>query len=84
MVMAAPRWKPHVLPEEAQIGKRVRVREGARPRPTLPASVGTIEKRWEDPNYLALDVLLDDGSRQLFWHHELEEEEVDASDVGGT
>ncbi len=59
--------------EKAQIGKRVRVREGARLRPNLPVSVGTIRKRWGDPNYLALDVLLDDGSRQLFWHHELEE-----------
>ena len=66
--------------EEARIGKRVRVREGVLIRPTLPASVGTIEKRWGDPTYTALDVLLDDGSRQLFWHHELEE--VDASDAG--
>jgi hypothetical protein len=81
--MAAPRREPRVLFEEAQIGKRVRVREGTSPRPTLPASVGTIEKRWGDPMYTALDVLLDDGSRQLFWHHELEEE-VDASDAGGT
>jgi hypothetical protein len=24
-------------------------------------------------HYLALDVLLDDGGTQLFWHHELEE-----------
>jgi hypothetical protein len=70
-----------VLSEEAQIGKRVRVREGARLRPTLPAAVGTIRKRWGDPNYTALDVLLDDGSLQLFWHHELEE--VDASDAEG-
>jgi hypothetical protein len=69
-----------VLAEEARIGRRVRVREGARRRPTLPASVGTIEKSWRDPSYLALDVLLDDGSLQLFWHHELEEE-VDAKDA---
>jgi hypothetical protein len=34
---------------------------------------GTITKRWGKPNYLALDVLLEDGSSQLFWHHELEE-----------
>ena len=70
-----------MLSEEACIGKRVRVREGARPRPTLPASVGTIRKRWGDPNRLGLDVLLDDGSLQLFWHYELEE--VDASGAGG-
>ena len=62
-----------MLSEEARIGKRVRVREGARRRPTLPAPAGTIEKRWGDPGYAALDVLLDDGTLQLFWHHELEE-----------
>jgi hypothetical protein len=80
-VVEAPGKEAHVLSEEARIGKRVRVRESARLWPTLPASVGTIEKRWGDPTYTALDVLLDDGSRQLFcWHHELEE--VDASDAG--
>jgi hypothetical protein len=25
------------------------------------------------PTYIALDVLLDDGTQQVFWHHELEE-----------
>jgi hypothetical protein len=29
--------------------------------------------KWGSPEYLALDVLLDDGRMQLFWHHELEE-----------
>ena len=59
--------------EEACIGKRVRVREVTRQSPTLSASVGTIERRWGDPSYTALDVLLDDGSLRLYWHHELEE-----------
>jgi hypothetical protein len=62
-----------VRSEEARIGKRVRVREVARPWPTLPASVGTIRKRWGNLSYTALDVLLDDGSQQLFWHHKLAE-----------
>ena len=70
-----------MLSEEAQIGKRVRVCEGVLLRPTLPASVGTIEKRWGDPNYAALDVLLDDGILLLFWYYELEE--VDANEAGG-
>ena len=48
--------------EEARIGKRVRVREVTRQSPTLSASVGTIKKRWGDPSYTALDVLLDDGT----------------------
>ena len=69
-----------MLSGEPRVGKRVRGREGARRRPALPVSVGTIEKRWGDPGYAALDVLLDDGSLRLFWHHELEEE-VDAKDA---
>ncbi len=72
--MAAPRAGPRVLSEEARVGKRVRVRDGSRRRPGLPVPVGTVEKLWGDPDYLALDVLLDDGSLRLFWHHELEEE----------
>ena len=63
----------HALSEEVRIGKRVRVREGARLRPAPLTSVGTIEKRWGDTDYAAPDLLFDDGSRQLFWHHELEE-----------
>ena len=78
--MAAPRSGPRVLSEEARVGKKVRVREGARTRPILLAPVGTIEKRWGDPGYAAFDVLLDDGTLGLFWHHELEEE-VDAEDA---
>jgi len=62
-----------VRSEKACIGKRVRVCEVARQSPTLPASVGTIKKRWGVPSYTALDVLLDDGTLKLFWHHELEE-----------
>lgn len=60
------------MSEEAQIGKRVRVREDHR-TPDWRGQERTIDKRWGDPNYTALDVLLDDGDRQLFWHHELEE-----------
>jgi hypothetical protein len=33
---------------------------------------GTISAQWGNPEYLALDVLLQDGRTQLFWHHELE------------
>jgi hypothetical protein len=35
--------------------------------------MGTITGKWGNPEYLALDVLLDDGRTLLFWHHELEE-----------
>ena len=34
---------------------------------------GTISGKWGNPEYLALDVQLDEGRTQLFWHHELEE-----------
>jgi hypothetical protein len=58
--------------EEAQIGKRVRVRKDLR-ETNLRGQEGTIAKRWGNPDFTALDVLLDDGDWQLFWHHELEE-----------
>jgi hypothetical protein len=58
--------------EEAQIGARVRVGEaglGSEWR----GLTGTVSRKWGNPEYLALDVLLEDGRTQLFWHHELEE-----------
>jgi hypothetical protein len=58
--------------EEAQIGKRVRVKMDSRTGKAR-AQEGTIAKRWGNPAFTALDVLLDDGDWQLFWHHELEE-----------
>ena len=58
--------------EEAQVGKRVRVREDHR-KASLRGQEGTIVERWGNPGYAALDVLLDDGGWHLFWYHELEE-----------
>jgi hypothetical protein len=37
--------------------------------------VGTIEHRFGHPEYLALDVRLDDGRLELFWPHKLESAE---------
>jgi hypothetical protein len=65
-----------VWSEKAQIGRRVRVREDHR-TPDWRGKAGTIAKRGGGPGYSALDVLLDDGGRQLFWHHELEEVDSD-------
>jgi hypothetical protein len=62
--------------EEARIGAKVMVGEaglGSEWR----GLAGTIIGKWGNPNYLALDVLLDDGRTLLFWHHELDE--IDAS-----
>ena len=58
--------------EEARVGMRVRVSTSPLTA-DLGGTEGTITARWGDPTYVALDVLLEDGSRELFWHHELEE-----------
>jgi hypothetical protein len=60
-----------VISEEAIIGTRVKVREDHRSA-QLRGESGTIKHRWGDPNYVALDVLLDNGLLQLFWFHELQ------------
>ena len=58
--------------EETRIGARVRVGESGL-RSELRGLTGRIIGRWGHPEYLALDVRMEDGSSQLFWHHELEE-----------
>jgi hypothetical protein len=58
--------------EEAVIGTRVRVGESGW-RSERWGLTGTTSGRWGNPEYVALDVLLEDGRTQLFWHHELEE-----------
>jgi hypothetical protein len=66
-------------PEEALVGKRVRIRNDHR-KTNLRNQEGTIAQRWGNPGYPALDVLLDEGDWQLFWFHELEP--VDEEDIG--
>jgi hypothetical protein len=61
-----------VTSEEALIGARVRVGEPLL-KSELRGQEGTIIERWGKPNYVALDVLLDEGSSELFWAHELEQ-----------
>ena len=63
--------------EDTRIGMRVRVRDSLL-RADLKGREGTITERWGAPNYVALDVLLNDGRSQLFWHHELEKIEDSA------
>jgi len=62
--------------EDARVGRRVRVRKDHRTA-HLRNQEGTIVKRWGNPCYTALDVLLDEGVWQLFWYHELEEVDED-------
>ena len=59
---------------EALIGARVRVLETDR-RAELRRMLGTIEYRFGHPEYLALDVRLDNGQLELFWAHGLESAE---------
>lgn len=61
-----------MISKVARIGTRVKVRDSLL-RAELRGKEGTIAGRWGSPHYPALDVLLDDGGTQLFWHHELEE-----------
>ena len=61
-----------MISEVALIGMRVRVSNSLL-RSDLRGLEGTITGRWGHPEYVALDVLLDDDRTQLFWHHELEE-----------
>ena len=62
---------------EAFVGARVRVLVTDW-RPQLPGMFGTIEHRFGHPEYLALDVRLDDGRLELFWAHGLESAEAAA------
>jgi hypothetical protein len=71
-----------VRSEEAQIGKRVRVRIDHR-KAELRGREGIISHRWGNPNYSAFDVLLEEGDWQLFWYHELEEVDEDESSARG-
>ena len=58
--------------EGAQVGTRVRVQLDYG-EPQRQGAVGTIQKRYEVPEYTAFEVLLSDGQTELFWEHQLEE-----------
>ncbi len=60
--------------DEAHVGARVKVVEDCR-KPELRGRVGTVEQMYGDRSYRALEVRLEDGRSELFWHHELEEVE---------
>jgi hypothetical protein len=62
--------------EDARIGAKVMVGEAGL-HSEWRGLAGMITGKWGHPEYLALDVLLDDGRTLLFWHYELEQ--IDAS-----
>ena len=61
-----------MIPTQARVGKKVRVRgdrRGLQPRGT----VVSVLRCYGEPEYLALEVELGGGRQRVFWHHELEE-----------
>jgi hypothetical protein len=61
--------------QEARIGTLVGVLDGAK-RPG-EGRIGTVEKTYGHPEYLAMDVRFEDGSVELYWYHELQTIEGD-------
>jgi hypothetical protein len=54
---------------EARVGTLVKVLDGV--KRTGKGSIGTIERIYGHPDYLAMDVRFEDGSVELYWYHEL-------------
>jgi hypothetical protein len=54
---------------EARIGTLVGVLDGA--KRTGQGRLGTIVQTYGHPDHLAVDVLFEDGSLELYWYHEL-------------
>lgn len=54
---------------EARVGTLVRLLDGE--KRSGRAGVGTVERTYGHPDYLAMEVRFEDGSAELCWHHEL-------------
>jgi hypothetical protein len=73
-----------LISHEALPGVRVRISQNEW-RPELRGMVGTVETCFGHPEYVALDVRLEDERLELFWFHQLQKvEEEAASPVVGT
>ena len=57
---------------EARVGTLVRLLDGG--KRSGKGRVGTIERTYGHPDYLAMDVRFEDGDAELCWHHELARE----------
>lgn len=60
--------------QDARPGTRVRVSRDHR-KPELRGVVGMILQSYGDPGHAALDVRLEDGRMELFWHYQLDKAE---------
>ena len=67
--------------QEARSGTVVRVREGYR-KTDLVGMRGTVRKCWGSPDYLAVDIELEDGRSELLWVHQLDVLEESAGPSG--
>jgi hypothetical protein len=54
---------------EVRVGTLVRVLDGV--KRSGKGRIGTIERTYGHPDYLAMDVRFEDGSVELYWYHEL-------------
>ena len=54
---------------EVRVGTLVRVLDGA--KRTGKGRIGTIERTYGHPEYLAMEVRFEDGCVELYWYHEL-------------
>jgi len=54
--------------QEARSGTVVRVKEGHR-KTDLVGMRGTVRECWGHPDYLAMDIELEDGRSELLWFH---------------
>jgi hypothetical protein len=54
---------------EARVGTLVRLLDGG--KRDGKGLVGTIERTYGHPDYLAMEVRFEDGGAELCWHHEL-------------
>lgn len=61
---------------EVLFGATVRIRED-RVRPNLEGMLGTVQESYGTPEYLAVDGLLEDGRRELFWFYQLDPADLD-------
>ncbi len=59
--------------EEVREGMKVRVRDDYH-QLRLRGCAGTVLHIWGHPSYVALDVLFENGSTELFWHYQLDKE----------
>ncbi len=54
---------------EARVGTLVRLLDGE--KRDGKGCVGTVERTYGHPDYLAMEVRFEDGGVELCWHHEL-------------